>query len=103
MDYRKEQNVFYIRIDKGENVLDTIRAVCRKEQIGGGFFTGIGACDSAVLSTYLPEKADFIDHRITGMIEMVSLTATSPATKTGSRFCTVTPSSPSAGKAARSL
>ena len=86
MDYRKEQNVFYIRIDKGENVLDTIRAVCRKEQIGGGFFTGIGACDSAVLSTYLPEKADFIDHRIAGMIEMVSLTGNISCDKNGQPF-----------------
>ena len=41
--------------------------------ICGGHFQGIGACDTATLSTYLPDKNDFTDHTISGMIEMISL------------------------------
>lgn len=44
-----------------------------KENIYGRYFQGIGACDTAVISTYIPEKNDFIDHTISGMIEMISL------------------------------
>lgn len=73
MEYRKETGNIYIRVDKGEDVLETIRKVCEKENVGGGYFHGIGACDKVVLSTWIPEKEDFIHHTITGMLEMVSL------------------------------
>lgn len=73
MEYKKINHTFYIRIDKGESVTDSIKDVCKKEKIQAGYFQGIGACDSAVLATYIPEKNDFTDHTISGMLEMVSL------------------------------
>lgn len=73
MDYRKEKDTIYLRIDKGEEVLETIEAVCKKEGVGAGYFHGIGACDKVILSTWIPEKEDFIHHTLTGMLEMVSL------------------------------
>lgn len=73
MEYRKIKDTFYVRIDKGENLTDSIKVVCKKENIQAGYFQGIGACDVAVLSTYISERNDFVDHRFTGMLEMVSL------------------------------
>lgn len=73
MEYKKINHTFYIRIDKGESVTDSIKDVCKREKIQAGHFQGIGACDLAVLATYIPEKNDFTDHTITGMLEMVSL------------------------------
>lgn len=73
MEYRKIKHTFYIRIDKGEDVTDSIKDVCRREKIQAGYFQGIGACDLAVLATYIPGKNDFTDHTISGMLEMVSL------------------------------
>ena len=73
MEYKKIRNTVYIRVDKGENVVQTILSVCRKENIRGGYFQGIGACDTATISTYIPERNDFVDHTISGMIEMISL------------------------------
>ena len=73
MEYKKIRNTVYIRVDKGENVVQTILSVCRKENIRGGYFQGIGACDTAAISTYIPERNDFVDHTISGMIEMISL------------------------------
>lgn len=66
-------NTYYIRIDKGEKVVETIKEICQKENIQSGYFQGIGACDVVTTSTYIPEKSDFINHTISGMIEMVSL------------------------------
>ena len=74
MDYRKEKNAIYLRIDKGEEVIASIKKVCVNEQVEGGYFQGIGACGKAVLSTWILEKQDFIHHTITGMLELVSLT-----------------------------
>ena len=73
MEYKKNKDTVYIRIDKGESVVQTILSVCRKENIQGGHFQGIGACDTAAISTYIPERNDFVDHTISGMIEMISL------------------------------
>ncbi len=73
MTYRKEKHTFYIRIDKGESLIDSIKTICQQENIRAGHFQGIGACDYALLGTYIPEKNDFIEHRLSGMLEMVSL------------------------------
>ncbi|NLC89000.1 MAG: DUF296 domain-containing protein [Clostridiaceae bacterium] len=73
MDYRREKDTIYLRIDKGEPLLETIKDLAQKEKIEAGYFHGIGACDQVVISTYLADKAEYKDHTITGMIEMVSL------------------------------
>ena len=38
MEYKKIKYNVYIRIDKGENVVQTILSVCKKENIQGGYF-----------------------------------------------------------------
>lgn len=73
MEYKKTNGDIYLRIDKDEKIAETIKTVCEKEMIYGGHFRGIGACDTATMSTYLPYKNDFTDHTISGMIEMISL------------------------------
>lgn len=73
MEYRKENKTYYIRLDKNENLTESIKQICRKENIQAGYFQGIGACDDAILGTYISEKNDFIKHRISGMLEMISL------------------------------
>lgn len=86
MDYRKEKNAIYIRVDKGEEVLATIKKVCEKERVGAGYFQGIGACGRAVLSTWIPEKEDFIHHTLTGMLEMISLMGNISTDQNGEPF-----------------
>jgi len=66
-------NEVYLRIDPNEEVMETIKKVCKKENIFTAYFQGIGACGTAVLSTYYPETKNFIEHPYSGMLEMVSL------------------------------
>lgn len=73
MEYQNLGRELYIRVDPGEDVVTQLLSVCRKEHIQTARIQGIGACGSAVLSTYLPAKAAFIDHMLSGMLEMVSL------------------------------
>ena len=74
MEYRKNGNIILLRIDKGEEILEKILETCRKENIYGAVFSGIGACGKAVTSSYIPEKSDFTDHVAEGLLELVSLT-----------------------------
>lgn len=40
MEYQKENSAIYLRIDRGENILETITKVCKKENVCGGYFLG---------------------------------------------------------------
>ena len=42
MDYRNYGGTFYIRADKGDEVIDCILDVCRREGIRSAIFSGIG-------------------------------------------------------------
>ena len=73
MDYKKFGEAIYARFDKGDEVLEGILNICRKENILSAAFSGIGACGEVTVSTYIAEKKDFITHNKTGLLEMISL------------------------------
>lgn len=86
MEYKKIKDTIYLRLDKGEKLIESLKDVCRREKIQAGFFQGIGACDAAVLGTFIPEKEDFNEHKISGMLEMVSLTGNITTDKSNEPF-----------------
>ena len=73
MDYRKIGDTYYLRADKGEDLVNCIYAVCVNEELGAVVFSGIGACSSAELQTFDPVKQEFNTRKIEGMLELVSL------------------------------
>ena len=73
MDYRKIGGTIYARFDKGDEVLEGILNICKKENILSATFSGIGGCGDVTVSTYIPEKNDFIPHNKTGLLEMISI------------------------------
>ena len=74
MRYTTINGEYYIRIDPGEEIMETLERVCDEEKVYGGHFQGIGACGKVILSTYLPTKDEFAQHEYDGMLEMASLT-----------------------------
>ena len=92
MEYKKENSTIYLRINRGENILETITKVCKKENVCGGYFQGIGACDTMALSSYIPEQNVFADHEFSGMLEMISLMEIFLWIVIISHFCTAMPS-----------
>lgn len=73
MDYRKFGDTCYIRIDKGEEVISTIKEICRKEAIRSAVYTGIGGCSRAEIQTFIPEEGSFETECLEGMQELISL------------------------------
>ena len=73
MQYRRSGNQVLIRVDRDEEILESIRAVCASEKIYGASFTGIGACGKAIVSSYIPEANDFTNHEASGLLELISL------------------------------
>lgn len=73
MEYKKFGETYYIRIDRGDEVIASILEVCRKESVPSAIFSGIGGCSCAELQVFIPEKGAFETETIEGMLELVSL------------------------------
>ena len=73
MDYRKYGDTVYIRADKGDEIIESIKKVCKAEQILSATFSGIGGCSEAEIQTFLPERHAFETRKLSGMLELVSL------------------------------
>ena len=72
MEYKKIGETFYIRMDRGDEVIEKILEVCRKESIPSAVFTGIGGCRNAELQVFIPETGEFETEKLEGMLELVS-------------------------------
>ena len=55
MDYRKFGESYYIRLDKGDEIITSLLDICGKESISSATFYGIGGCSSAEIQTFIPE------------------------------------------------
>ena len=74
MDYRKFGESYYIRLDKGDELINSVLTICKNEDIKSATYSGIGGCGSADIQTFLPEKGEFEQNHLEGMLELVSLT-----------------------------
>lgn len=73
MEYRKYGDTFYIRMDRGDEIIEKILMVCKEEGIYSCTFNGIGGCGKAEIQTFIPETGTFEMRRLEGMLELVSL------------------------------
>ena len=73
MEYRVFNNVIYLRLDRGDEVLTTILSVSQDEGIKSCVFSGIGGCDYVKLGIFHPEKGTYDEQEKKGMLELVSL------------------------------
>ena len=74
MDYRRMNDICYIRVDKGEEIIGKLLEVCKTEKIKSATFTGIGGCSRAELQTFIPEEGSFETETIEGMLELINVT-----------------------------
>ena len=47
MEYKKLGETYYVRMDRGDEIISNILEICRKESIPSAIFSGIGGCSSA--------------------------------------------------------
>ncbi len=73
MDYNKYGNALYVRFDRGDEVISGILDICKREHILSATYSGIGGCGDVTVSTYIPDKQEFMPHNKTGLLEMISL------------------------------
>lgn len=74
MESKKLGSKIYLRVDKGEDVLESIIETCKEYDVKSATFSGLGACQRVVIGTYIPEKDDFQLHTKETILEMINLT-----------------------------
>ncbi|MBR0373590.1 MAG: DNA-binding protein [Mogibacterium sp.] len=73
MDFRHYGDAYYLRIDPGEEIVETVLGLCRREGVQSATFSGIGGCGDAKLAVYDPDLDKFQIETAEGMLELVSL------------------------------
>ena len=76
MDYRRFGNTLMIRMDPGEEVLETLAGICRKEKVALGHFSALGAADYLVVGIYDVKKQVYCKEEFHGAYEITSLFGT---------------------------
>lgn len=64
---------YVVRLDAGEKIVETLKALCERDAIGGGFFTGLGAVGEAEIGHFDPAAKDYTWVKLSGPREIVSL------------------------------
>ena len=73
MEYKKYGGTYYVRMDRGDEIISQIICLCEKERIYSAIFSEIGGCGEACLQTFIPETGIFETEVLSGMLELVSL------------------------------
>lgn len=73
MRFRKIENRYFLRLEKGERIIKALTAFCAREGIKGASFTGIGTCRGAELGFFDWEKKAYHYKKFSGDYEISAL------------------------------
>ena len=73
MDYRKCNDTWIVRLDRGESVHPCLMALCEKEHILLGQISAIGAIDHAVIGVYDLEHGAYVQRTYDEFMEISNL------------------------------
>ncbi len=73
MEFRKYSEKYYIRLDKGDEILASIISLCEREGIKTAQLQGIGGCEKAAVGVFDLAKKDYDRVEIAALLELISL------------------------------
>jgi predicted DNA-binding protein with PD1-like motif len=74
MEHRRGEKGIVLRLDEGEEAVQSILLLCKKEGIRSASISGIGAVRKAVLAHFDTKEMKYHPELYEGMYEVVSLT-----------------------------
>lgn len=76
MEYKKFNNKYLVRIDKGEEILNELKTMCKKENIKLATVSAIGAVCSAEIGWFNINEKKYYSEKYNGIYEIGSLSGT---------------------------
>lgn len=74
MKYFVFGSTYIVRLDAGEKIVEALTALCERDEIGGGYFGGIGSAGEAEIGWFDEAARTYVWTTIPGPSEIVSLT-----------------------------
>ncbi len=74
MKFKRFNDVYMVRIDLGEEIMEALGSLCRSENIRLAQVNAIGATDQAVIGVYDLKDQAYREEKLTGFMEITSLT-----------------------------
>jgi hypothetical protein len=59
MESKKFGNSVVVRVDKGEEIIESLKKACEEHKVKLGFVTGIGATNNAKIGLFDPETKEY--------------------------------------------
>ena len=76
MEYKKFGNTLIVRLDRGEEVVDRLLELARREHITLASVNGLGAADDVTVGVYFPATQEYKSNQFQGEYEIISLHGT---------------------------
>lgn len=76
MQYKKFKGSFFVRLERGEEILSSLAALAEKEDIALGCVSGLGAVDRFTAGVFFPQEKVYRKNDFHGNFEITSLTGT---------------------------
>lgn len=73
MEYRRFEDSYVIRLNKGEEVITSLKQLCKDENIKLGEITGLGASDFVEIGVFNVNTKEYNTKMFEGMFEITSL------------------------------
>jgi predicted DNA-binding protein with PD1-like motif len=71
--YLKRGSTYVIRLEKGERIIESLEAFCRRKRIKAAFFQGIGTCRRAELGFFRLTEKRYSFRMLRGEYEIAAL------------------------------
>ena len=73
MKSKKIKDNYFIRFDRGEKIIETLKNFCAKNKIKCGYFSGIGALGEVELAHYIVENKKYTSKTFKQPLEIVNI------------------------------
>lgn len=70
MEYKRFAGKIAVRLDKGDEIIDKIKEVCKKEGVKAAYFSGIGATDDFIVGVFDVIKKEYETQNFNGDYEI---------------------------------
>lgn len=74
MQHRRQGNQILARLETGEEIMETMKELARRESIPSGSLVGLGALSEVTLALYDLATKEYISTRLKEEVELVSMT-----------------------------
>ncbi|MDD4494155.1 MAG: DNA-binding protein [Eubacteriales bacterium] len=73
MEFRRFGNKYVLRLDKGEEVVASLKNICEEQKITLGWIKGIGAVNKVRIGLFKTDVKEYSSKELTGYFEITSL------------------------------